>query len=112
MKYYSEEDMKDIRLAFEEEILAWPEVTTKKMFGCPCYKADNKLFVFLVTGGVVLTKLSESDRETLTNLFNTEPFQAGIKTVNNWPRIPVLDKSELPKIITFVEKSYKTAMSG
>jgi len=112
MKYYSEEEMKDIRIAFEEKILAWPEVTAKKMFGCPCYKADNKLFAFLVTGGVVLTKLSELDRETLSNSFDTEPFQAGKKTINNWPRITVQDISELPKIITFVENSYKTAMSG
>jgi len=112
MKYYSEEEMKEIRLTFEEEILAWPEVTTRKMFGCPCYKADNKLFAFLVTGGVVLTKLSEPDRETLSNSFDTEPFQAGKKTIKNWPRVTVQDKSELPKIITFVEKSYKTARNG
>lgn len=110
MKYYSEDEMKDIRAAFEEKILAWPDVTTRKMFGCPCYKADNKLFAFLVTGGVVLTKLSEADRGSLSAIYRTEPFQAGKRTVNNWPRVPVFNKVELPELIPFVEKSYTAAL--
>ena len=111
MKYYIEEEMQEIRTAFEDEILCWLNVTTKKMFGCPCYQVNNKLFSFLVTGGVVLTKLSESDRESLNSIYKTTPFQAGKKTVNNWPQITINNKSELAKIITFVEKSYNAAMN-
>ena len=111
MKYYIEEEMQEIRTALEDEVLTWSNVTTKKMFGCPCYKANNKLFTFLVTGGVVLTKLSEADRESLYSSFKTSPFQAGKKTVNNWPQITIKDRSELSKIIPFVEKSYNTAMN-
>jgi len=55
MKYYSEEDMKDLRRVFEKEVLSWPEVSTKRMFGCPCYQADKRLFAFLVTDGLVIT---------------------------------------------------------
>ena len=80
------------------------------MFGCPCYKADNKLFAFLVTGGVVITKLSESDQETLSNLFETTPFQAGKKSVKQWSRVSIPDKTELSKIISFVEKSYDAVL--
>ena len=58
MKYYDEEKMHDIRLKIDKEVLSWSNVTTKKMFGCPCYKYKDKLFAFLVTEGVVLTKLS------------------------------------------------------
>ena len=106
MKYYSEDEMRDIRAAFEETILSWPNVSTKKMFGCPCYKADNKLFAFLVTGGVVITKLSESDQETLSNLFETTPFQAGKKSVKQWSRVSIPDKTELSRCQTTAKQTY------
>jgi hypothetical protein len=38
MKYYDEAVMKDIRNLVEDTILKWPDVSAKKMFGCPCYK--------------------------------------------------------------------------
>ena len=34
MKYYSEEETKDLRLAFEDIVLNWARVSKKKMFGC------------------------------------------------------------------------------
>ena len=111
MKYYSEDEMREIRAAFEGHVLSWPEVTTKKMFGCPCYQANKKLFAFLVIGGVVITKLSEPDRQSLSNDFQTVPFQAGKKTVKNWPRVSIQDKAELNTIISYVEKSYDTALN-
>ena len=110
MKYYSEETMKQIRTALEQEVLNWPKVTTKKMFGCPCYKADNKLFAFIVTNGVVLTKLSETAREDLTAKFEISSFQAGTRTVKNWPRIPIEDEKDIENILGFVKKSYENAM--
>lgn len=70
MKYYSEEETKELRQALEEQVLNWTGVTKKKMFGCPCYKANEKLFAFLVTNGIVITKLQPSDREEQVN---TEP---------------------------------------
>ena len=47
MRYYDEEKMRNLRQNIEKEILSWPKVTTKKMFGCPCYKFNKKLFAFL-----------------------------------------------------------------
>ena len=63
MQYYNEEKMHDFRLRLEKEIMSWPGVTTKKMYGCPCYKYKDKLFAFMVTDGVVLMKVSESGQE-------------------------------------------------
>lgn len=65
MKYYSEEHMGNIRLTIEETVLDWPETTTKKMFGSPCFPVNNKLFAILVTNGIVVTRLDRTDRETL-----------------------------------------------
>ncbi len=55
MKLYAEEEARRTRLRFEEEVLDWPEVTTKKMFGCPGYQAAGTLFAILITRGLVMT---------------------------------------------------------
>ena len=112
MKYYSEEETKDLRLAFEDKILRWAKVTKTKMFGCPCYKANEKLFTFLVTKGVVITRLNENDREVISSQYQITPFQAGKKTVKNWIRIPIENKSDVDKVMHFVKKSYENATQG
>lgn len=110
MKYYSEEDTKDVRLALEAEILNWLHVSTKKMFGCPGYQAKDKLFVFLVTRGVVVTQLQQSDRDELSRQHQTSSFQAGKKTVKNWIRVLVKNLEQVEEIIPFVRKSYEEAL--
>jgi hypothetical protein len=106
MQYYNEEKMKNIRLRLEQEILSWPGVTTKKMYGCPCYKYSNKLFAFLVTNGVVLTKASEQDKVKLSKEFIIKPFQAATRTMKGWPQIPIEEASDVQKILSFIKKSY------
>jgi hypothetical protein len=106
MQYYNEEKMKNFRLRMEKEILNWPNVTTKKMYGCPCYKYKDKLFAFLVTDGVVLTKSSEQDKIKLSKEFTIKPFQASTRTMKGWPQIPADETSDLDKIILFIKNSY------
>ena len=110
MKYYSEEVTKDLRLALEEEVLSWSQVSTKKMFGCPCYQAKGKLFVFLVTKGIVITHLEQSDREELSRQRETTFFQAGKKIVQNWVKLSINSKEDLNRIMPFVKKSYEEAL--
>ena len=112
MQYYNEEKMHNIRLRIEKEILNWPDVTTKKMFGCPCYKYKNKLFAFLVTDGLVLTKVSEQDKINLSKDFPIKPFQAATRTMKNWPQIPVDENSDLTTILPFIKKSYNQSKIG
>ena len=98
--------MHDLRVNLEKEILSWPDVATRKMYGCPCYKYKEKLFAFLVTDGVVLTKTNEQDKMTLSKEFTIRPFKASTRTMKGWPQIPLDDSSDLKKIISFVKKSY------
>ena len=106
MQYYNEEKMQNIRLKIEKEILSWPNVTTKKMYGCPCYKYNDKLFAFLVTDGVVLIRASEQDKMKLSKEFSIKPFKAAARTMKNWPQIAVDETSDLKKIIPFIKNSY------
>ena len=110
MKYYSEEDTRDLRLALEKDVLNWVHVSTKKMFGCPCYQAKGKLFVFLVTKGIVITQLQPVDREKLSSQHQTSFFQAGKNTVKNWIKLSIRNREELEKVMPFIRKSYEEAL--
>ncbi len=109
MKYYTEEDTRDLRLALEKRVLNWPMVTTKKMFGCPCYQVISKLFVFLVTKGVVITQLDEADIVELSQKYNVTFFQAGKKIVKKWVKLSI-EANDLDKIMPHIRKSYETAL--
>ena len=110
MKFYSEEETKNIRMVLEREVLNWFKVDFKKMFGCPCYTANGKLFVFLVTKGIVITHLGEEDRVKLSTDFMLKPFQAGSKSIKNWCQIYLEKPEALAKILPFVRKSYEEAL--
>jgi hypothetical protein len=79
------------------------------MFGCPCYKYKNNLFAFMVTDGIVLTKVDELDTIELSKEFSIKPFQSTTRTMKSWPQIPVNKNSNLKKIIPFIKKNYEHA---
>ena len=110
MKLYSEEEAGRVRLRFEEEVLGWPEVTTKKMFGCPGYQAAGNLFAFLVTQGAVLTKLSPETQETLKAQHATEPFGTGDRVVKKWVVALADEETDWDGLIPFVKESYQAAL--
>ena len=109
MKWYKEEETKELRESFEKKILRWPQVTSKNMFGCPCYLANGKMFAGLVTKGIVITKLSSLEIEELRKIQKIEPFVAGNRTIKNWVRVHI-DPIDLQTIMPYVEKSYRRAI--
>lgn len=110
MKYYDEETMTVVRHELEDTVLGWNNVTTKKMFGCPSYLAEKKLFAFLVSDGLVLTKLEDEDIVKMAETVDFRPFEVDGKKMANWARITVQDKSEVPKLLAFVEQSYLNSL--
>lgn len=95
-----------IRRALEEEVLGWPGVASKKMFGCPCYTRKGVIFVFLVTGGVVVTRLDGEQRRRLASSIPAQPFQAGRKSIASWLRIAVGSVEGLGPVLPHVRHSY------
>ena len=71
MKWYIEEQTKDLRETFEKEVLTWPKVDYKKMFGCPCYLANGSMFAGLITKGIVITKLTNEEKQQLSKIKRT-----------------------------------------
>ena len=79
------------------------------MFGCPCYQVNGKLFTFLVTNGIVMTQLSQADREALAYLPQTSFFRAGKKIAPKWLQVSIKNVRDLDGIMPFVRKSYESA---
>jgi hypothetical protein len=109
-KYYTEPVMKNLRAVFEKVVMQWPQVRTKKMFGCPCYQAGGKLFAFLVNNAVVFTHLPESERETLGLKFPSTIFEAAEKPGVGWPQAPFSSKADLAVLLPYIQASYQSAL--
>ncbi len=109
LKFYKERETGPIREMLEKEVIQWPGVTVRPMMGCLCYFRGKRFFAFLVTNGIVITKLSEEDRAELSKRPNTEPFKMAGKTAKSWVRIDLKHPSDLRPILPYVRKSYLAA---
>lgn len=112
MEYYSEDEGKELREAFEALTLHWPMVTSRRMYGCPAYLADGRLFAFLVSDGVVITQIRKQDRETVAAIFTTAPFKAGEREIGRWVVITLEDVKQLKRLMKLVKKSYDTVLQN
>jgi hypothetical protein len=110
VKLYHEERMDGIKEAFEADVLLFPEVNPRKMMGCPCYMAGNKMFATLMDDAVVLTKLDDADRERLESEFGAGPFTHGSKVMGSWSKVPVKGEEDLAPLMPYVKRSYEAAL--
>jgi TfoX/Sxy family transcriptional regulator of competence genes len=110
MKIYHAERMDPIKEAFEADVLLFPEVNPRKMMGCPCYMAGNKMFATIVDDAIVITKLEEGDRDVLMADHGAVPFTHGTKIMSKWMRIPIEREEDLRQILPFVKRSYEMAL--
>jgi len=102
--------MEETRSPFDKQVLRWPQVHSKNMFGCPSYQANGNLFAFLVTNGIVITELSQANRDKLSGKHQTNSFQAGKRILKNWINVAVRKKTDLNKIVSFEQESYRSAL--
>ncbi|MGQ0797678.1 MAG: hypothetical protein ACT4OI_07440 [Methanobacteriota archaeon] len=110
MKFYDETQAEWFRRALEKDVLKWPGGRTKRMMGCLCYFHKNSFFAFLVTDGIVITKLREEDRPTLSPLAERDPPQLGGKALpKTWVKVPMSRAEDVKSVMPFVRRSYVNA---
>ncbi len=109
MKYYDEEKMRKVRKTVEAEILKWPGVASKEMMGCLCYFRGRKFFAFLITNGIVITKLANEDRTRLSEREGSKPFEMSGRTASSWIQLPLKKPRDLIPVLPYVRKSYEAA---
>ncbi len=111
MQYFDPDAGAPLKDAFDDLVLGWDAVTTKTMFGCPSYLADETLFAVLVTDGIALTSLPTEMRDSIPESFEPGPFQAGDRTVSKWVQVTATDPSDIETLRPFIEASYEQANS-
>jgi TfoX/Sxy family transcriptional regulator of competence genes len=109
MNIYHEEKMDHIKEAFEADVLLLPEVTPRKMMGCPCYMAGNKMFATIVDDAIVITRLEEEERAELEAELGAGPFTHGSKIMTKWSKVPIEKEEDLKDILPYVMRSYEAA---
>jgi hypothetical protein len=101
--------MRAVQEALEKDVLAWPGVSWKEMMGCLCYFRGKKFFAFLVTDGLVVTKLSEADRKALAGRVDSKPFSMAARTSSSWIQVTVRGPADLKPVLPYLRKSYEAA---
>ena len=109
MKYYDEERMRRVRATLESDILNWPGVASKEMMGCLCYFRGKRFFAFLITGGVVVTKLAMEDRAALSQTAKSKPFEMAGRTASSWVQCALKGPADLRPLMPYIRKSYDAA---
>ena len=109
MKFYDEERMAPIRAALEAGMRTWPGVAPKEMMGCLVYVRGKRFFAFLVTGGIVITKLPEADRAGLAARPGAKPFEMSERTATKWVQVPVKKPADLGPLLPYIRKSYEAS---
>ena len=106
LKFYDDATMGGIRERLDTDVLAWPGVAAKGMMGCLVYFRGRKFFAFLVTGGLVITKLSEADRAALAKHPGAKPFEMSGRTSSKWVQLPVVGPADVKPLLSYVRTSY------
>jgi len=110
MKYYDAEKMREIQDELEKEILNWPGVSSREMMGCLCYLHGKNMIAFLVTDGIVISKLSEQETNDLLKLSKRTAFKMSGKTLRK-PVWELKTRENLQTILPFLKKSYQATGS-
>jgi TfoX/Sxy family transcriptional regulator of competence genes len=112
MAYYVETEARELREKFEEIVLGWEGVQKKVMFGSPSYSVNGSIFAMLVTGGIILTKLDDEQRDRLLEDPGAGYFGAHGRVMKRWVRIAIRDPSEIEHYLHWVTASYHAARRG
>jgi hypothetical protein len=109
LPYYSEDESHEFRLKVEEIVLGWPGVSKKIMFGSPAYVVGKTYFAMLVTGGIILTRLTEPEKEQLLKEPGVGYFEGHGRVMKKWVHIPVSSPADIETRVPFIRSSYETA---
>lgn len=102
-RIYSDATMGALRELLEDEVLAWPGVAVRKMFGCPGYRRGGTLFAFLRDGFVVVRNLpgaqAAAHAEGVRGGPFTYPSAKGEVAMQGWLQLPYADEGDLPRLL-------------
>ena len=112
MPYYSEAETRELRLRIEDIVLSWPGVMKKMMFGAPSYGVGKTLFAILMTGGIILTQLSEEEKMRLLKDPRAGYFEGHGRVIKKWVIITLPNPLELEHYLPYLQSGYEAALKS
>lgn len=82
----------------------------RTMFGIPAYLARGIIFALLVDKGVVLTSLTEQQRDEVAHCFPSQPFIGHGNPVPSWIQVGIRQEVDLTPLLSFLHQSYENAL--
>jgi hypothetical protein len=112
-RIYSDAGMGALRELLEAEVMGWPGVAVRKMFGCPGYRRGGELFAFLRDGFVVVRNLPDRQAAAFAKKLKGGPFTypgpKGEMVMRGWLQLPYADDADLPKLLPALQAAYDAA---
>ncbi|MEN6343086.1 MAG: luciferase family protein [Methanospirillum sp.] len=109
MPYYSEAESGELGRKVEEIVMEWPGVTEKKLFGSPAYLVGKTNFLMLVTGGIVLTRLGDQEKDRLLEDPRADYFVGHGRVIKKWVQVSVPSPEDLDAFVPCIRSSYETS---
>ncbi len=71
------------------QLLAWPDVSHRRMFNADCFLVGGSMFLILPPEGVAAFKLPERERAELLDLPGAGPFVVSVGAFGRWVQAPL-----------------------
>ena len=101
----------EVKSALDGPLLAWPDVTTRRMFGGVAYMAKGKMFAVLMEG-VVGMKLPDDRRAGALTLAGVSPFRSPSGgSFGDWVQFVILLEDDVPAVLPWLEAAHSYVAS-
>ncbi len=80
------------------QLLAWPNVSHRRMFNADCFLVGGSMFLILPPEGVAAFKLPDPEREELLGLPGAGPFVVSIGAFGKWVQAPLASLDDGPLV--------------
>jgi hypothetical protein len=99
----------EIQSALDRLVLDWPDTARGRMFGAWAYRARGVLFAMVAGDGVVLTKLTPSEREDAIQNWGARAFVGRGRAVPGWMAFTLESAADLDRLEMLVRAAYRNA---
>ena len=103
---------REVKGALDCHVMAWPDVSARRMFGGVCYTVSGKMFALLMEG-IVGMKLPDEHRGRALTLAGVSPFRSPSGgSFGQWIQFVLLMGDDLPAVAPWLEAAYTYVASA
>lgn len=100
--------------ALYPELMSWPDVSLRRMFGADCFLSRGRMFAFAFKDGVVTKVAKDRYRDALA-VPGAAPFESRPGLIfGRWVRFPSLDRAsskDAESLISWLRLAYEAVLT-